>query len=149
MSLAAIEVRKPVAEDRAEWDRLWTAYLAFYETVLPGEIHDSTWSRVLAGEGDGPHGLMAFVDGRPAGLVHYIFHMHGWRVEKVCYLQDLYTDPSARGMGVGRALIEAVYRKADENATPSVYWMTQHFNETARRLYDEVATLTPFIKYQR
>ena len=147
--MTAIRISRPEAGDRAEWDRLWTAYLAFYETVLPEEIHDSTWRRVLSGEGDGPHGLLAFADGKPVGLVHYIFHMHGWRIEKVCYLQDLYTDPSARGMGVGRALIEAVYRAADANGTPSVYWMTQHFNATARRLYDDVATLTPFIKYQR
>ena len=49
----------------------------------------------------------------------------------------------------GRALIEAVYKVADDNATPTVYWMTQEFNHTARRLYDKVANVTPFIKYTR
>jgi hypothetical protein len=53
------------------------------------------------------------------------------------------------GAGVGRALIEAVYAEADRDGCPNVYWMTQEFNETARRLYDRIATLTPFVKYSR
>ena len=102
--------------------------------------------------GPGPpeqNGLLALRDGQAAGLVHYIFHPHNWRLEDVCYLQDLYTDPAFRGGGVGRALIEAVYEAADKRGAPSVYWLTQDFNDTARVLYDRVANLTPFIKYQR
>jgi GNAT superfamily N-acetyltransferase len=67
----------------------------------------------------------------------------------VCYLQDLYAKEAVRGQGIGRALIEAVYGAADANGTPSVYWMTQDFNENARLLYDRIGTLTPFIKYSR
>ena len=54
-----------------------------------------------------------------------------------------------RGKGIGRALIEAVYAAADAHGAATVYWMTQDFNATARQLYDRIATLTPFIKYQR
>ncbi|MGI9368151.1 MAG: GNAT family N-acetyltransferase, partial [Ruegeria sp.] len=50
---------------------------------------------------------------------------------------------------VGRALIEAVYAEADRQGSPSVYWLTQDFNDTARKLYDRVGKLTPFIRYQR
>ncbi len=83
------------------------------------------------------------------GLVHYIFLMHGWKIEDVTYLQDLYTAPNARGKGVGRALIEAVYAAADAESAPTVYWMTQDFNTPARKLYDKGAAITPFIKYSR
>ncbi len=83
------------------------------------------------------------------GLVHFIFHRHNWKIEDVCYLQDLYADPAMRGSGVGRALIEAVYAAADSHGAPAVYWMTQDFNTTARKLYDRIGQLTPFIKYQR
>jgi hypothetical protein len=31
----------------------------------------------------------------------------------------------------------------------SVYWMTQEFNTKARRLYDRIGKVTPFIKYSR
>jgi GNAT superfamily N-acetyltransferase len=74
---------------------------------------------------------------------------HCWRVENVCYLQDLYADPEVRGTGVGRQLIEAVYAAADAEGCPTVYWMTQTFNETARKLYDRIGEATPFMKYQR
>ena len=63
--------------------------------------------------------------------------------------RDLYADPSVRGTGIGRKLIEAVYAAADADGCPSVYWMTQDFNAEARKLYDRIATLTPFIKYNR
>ena len=87
--------------------------------------------------------------GQPVGLVHYFYHRHCWRVEHVCYLQDLFSAPDVRGAGVGRALIEAVYARADADGCPNVYWMTQEFNAQARKLYDRIATLTPFIKYSR
>lgn len=144
-----VEVRRIEARDEAEWRRLWRAYLAFYETQVAEEVYATTFARILSeAEGD-CHGFLAERDGRPIGLVHYIYHRHGWRIEKVCYLQDLYVDPEARGTGAGRALMEAVYAAADAAGCPSVYWTTQHFNETARRLYDRIGTLTPFVKYQR
>ena len=95
------------------------------------------------------NGLLAIKDNEPVGLVHYIFHEHMWRPEGVCYLQDLFTAPQARGTGAGRALINAVYKAADDAGAPRVYWLTQEFNTTARHLYDKVAKLSPFIKYDR
>ena len=63
--------------------------------------------------------------------------------------EKLATAQAARGCGVGRSLIEAVYAAADARGADQVYWLTQEFNATARRLYDQVATATPFIKYRR
>jgi GNAT superfamily N-acetyltransferase len=54
-----------------------------------------------------------------------------------------------RGTGAGRALIQAVYDAADQAGSPTVYWLTQDFNHTARKLYDRIGTLSPFIKYGR
>jgi GNAT superfamily N-acetyltransferase len=136
-------------EDEAEWRRLWRDYLAFYETELPEAIYASTFARLVDPEMRDYHGLLAVEDERPIGLVHYIFHRHGWQVEDVCYLQDLFVEPRLRGTGAGRKLMEAVYAAADANGTPNVYWNTQEFNATARRLYDRVGVATPFIKYRR
>ena len=150
--MADVAIRRLDAGDEVEWRRLWTAYLEFYESTVPEEVYRSTFARILAGNAgakDEIFGLVAEADGKPAGLVHYFFHRHCWRLENVCYLQDLYVDPELRGKRLGRALIEAVYASADEAGCPAVYWMTQEFNHTARRLYDRVAKLTPFIKYSR
>ena len=142
-------VRPLTAADKPEWARLWHAYLAFYETELPQEVYDTTFDRLLGDDPHDFHGLIAEVDGKPVGLTHYLFHRHGWKIENTCYLQDLYADSEVRGQGVGRALIEAVFEAADAAGAPSVYWLTQDFNEDARKLYDRIGTLTPFIKYAR
>lgn len=144
-----LTVRPLTRADRADWDRLWTAYLAFYETELPREVYDIYFERLLGDDPQDFSGLVAEQDGRLVGLTHYLLHRHGWKIENTCYLQDLYADPEVRGQGVGRALIEAVYMAADTAGAPSVYWLTQDFNAEARKLYDRIGVKTPFIKYAR
>jgi GNAT superfamily N-acetyltransferase len=149
MSQIDVNVRFLRTEDYAQWCDLWRAYLTFYETSVPEAVYDSTFARLLGDDPQDFNGLVAETDSGLVGLTHYLFHRHCWKIENVCYLQDLYATPASRGTGVGRALIEAVYAKADAAGAPSVYWTTQHFNTTARQLYDRIGELTPFIKYQR
>ena len=142
-------VRPLTQADEPQWRVLWRDYLAFYETEVPGEVYDTYFQRLLGDDPQDYHGLIAEVDGAPVGLTHYVFHRHGWKIENVCYLQDLYASPVVRGQGVGRAVIEAVYAAADKAGAPSVYWLTQDFNATARQLNDRIGSVTPFIKYNR
>jgi GNAT superfamily N-acetyltransferase len=145
----AIEIRPVARADKARWAELWQDYLAYYETTLPPDVYDATFEAFFVGNPQNPRCLLAESDGRALGLVHYFFHAHCWHPEGICYLQDLFTDSTARGKGVGRALIQAVYHAADKQGIPNVYWTTQNFNHTARALYDKIGQLTPFIKYVR
>ena len=144
-----LKIRPLMAEDRTYWGQMWGDYLSFYETDVAPEIYETTFARLIDSTNPVQNALFAELDGVAVGIVHYIYHAHNWRAENVCYLQDLYSKEAVRGQGIGRALIEAVYAAADANGTPSVYWMTQDFNENARLLYDRIGTLTPFIKYSR
>ena len=144
-----LKIRPLMAEDRTYWGQMWGDYLSFYETDVAPEIYETTFARLIDSTNPVQNALFAELDGAAVGIVHYIYHAHNWRAENVCYLQDLYAKEEVRGQGIGRALIEAVYAAADANGTPSVYWMTQDFNENARLLYDRIGTLTPFIKYSR
>ena len=67
----------------------------------------------------------------------------------VCYLEDLYTLEAARGQGVARALIEAVYARAREAGGRSVYWQTHESNTVAMRLYDKMAARFGFVVYDK
>lgn len=145
----ALVIRPLQASDEADWRRLWKDYLAFYETELPERIFQLTWKRLLSGLPNEYQGFLAVKEGKPVGLAHYLFHRSCWLENNACYLQDLYADPEIRGAGVGRALIEAVYGRAAEEGSREVYWMTQDFNATARKLYDRLAEKTPFIIYQK
>ena len=141
---------RPIQEsDELDWRRLWTGYLDYYETSVSEDVYQTSFARLLNDADNEFHGLMAEVGGKPAGLVHYLFHRHMWKIENTCYLQDLYTDPAYRDHGVGRTLIEAVYKAADAVNAPSVYWLTQEFNYAGRMLYDKVGVKTPFIRYNR
>jgi GNAT superfamily N-acetyltransferase len=144
-----LNIRPLEKSDEPAWRALWHDYLSFYESTVDSKVYDSTFARILSGNPGEFQGKIATVNGEAVGIVHYLFHRHCWRVEDVCYLQDLYTAPAARGQGVGRALIKAVYAAADAAGCPNVYWLTQDHNEAARKLYDQVGQLTPFIKYQR
>ncbi len=142
-------IRPLVADDEADWRRLWTGYLAYYKTTVAEPVYASTFARLLSDDPAEFRGLIAEADGRPVGLVHYLFHRHCWHEQNVCYLQDLYADPAVRGKGIGRALIEVVYAAADTAQVPKVYWFTEDFNATARQLYDRIGVKTPFIRYRR
>ena len=142
-------IRQLAPGDEAAWRALWSDYLTFYEATRPEEVYATTFARLVDPAEPRTFGLIAETDGTATGIVNCVIHRHLWRVEDVCYLGDLYVTPETRGTGLGRALIEAVYAEAEALGAPYVYWMTQDFNETARKLYDRVGELTPFIKYQR
>jgi GNAT superfamily N-acetyltransferase len=144
----ALTVRPLTAADRAEWDRLWEAYLAFYETALPPTHYDLTFLRYT----DPAEPMFAYLaerEGRAHGLVHIILHRSGWLEGPTCYLQDLYVDKSERGAGIGHALIEHVYEVIKKAGGERVYWLTHESNATARKLYDRVAKNMGFIQYAK
>lgn len=145
--MTEIAVRPIEKDDHAEWRRLWTAYLEFYKATVPEEVYRTTWTRLFTEGEFEPRGMLAMLDGRPVGLVHYLYHRTCWSVVNNCYLQDLYADPEIRGKGVGAALIAAVKTEAAKLGVTNVYWMTHETNATARRLYDRIARRTGFIEY--
>lgn len=142
-----ITIRPLALADHQDWRVLWTAYLDFYNTVLPEKIYQLAWKRLFIDSEFEPKGLIAVVGGEAVGLTHYLYHRSGWSEANNCYLQDLFADPAARGKGVGAALIEAVRQEAAKAGVTNVYWMTHETNATARKLYDRVARRTGFIEY--
>lgn len=144
-----MRIRRLEAADHDAWRRMWTAYLAFYETEVDDAVFQALFEGLLGNDPEGIHGLLVLVDGVPVGLAHYLFHRHGWKLGNVCYLQDLWVDPRHRSTGLGEALIRAVYAAADTAGAAEVYWTTAHDNIAARRLYDRIGRLTPFVKYVR
>ena len=147
-----IAVRPPMQSEFEPWLTLWDGYNAFYgrvgETGLPREISQMTWQRFFDCN-EPVHALVAELDGTLVGLAHYIFHRSTLAQGPSCYMQDLFTAEVARGKGAARALIEAVYDRASAAGSPRVYWQTHETNETAMRLYDQVARRSGFVVYAK
>jgi GNAT superfamily N-acetyltransferase len=147
--MAGAIIIRPIGEDeRAEWNPLWDGYLAFYKTALTQDVSDLAWSRFHDPD-ETMFALGGYVDGRLSGFAHYLFHRSTWAPKRYCYLEDLYVAETARGLGLGRALIEAVYQKAEVAGASRVYWLTQSSNAQARALYDKVAHNLGFIQYRK
>lgn len=136
--------------DYDAWRPLWDGYNAFYgrsgATSLPEEITQSTWQRFFE-PAEPVHAMVAEEEGALTGLVHYLYHRSTTRLHDVCYLQDLFTVPRLRGLGIGRRLIHAVYDAARAAGCSRVYWQTQVTNQAGRALYDKVAQHLGFIVY--
>jgi len=145
-----VKVRRVETRDKPFWLEPFKGYLAFYKATIPEEVIELTWQRLIAGEPGFHIGLVATKeDDVPVGLAHVLFHRSTWSPTWYCYLEDLFVDPSERTKGIGRALIEAVYKEADARQCTRTYWATQEFNYRARALYDQLATKSPFIQYRR
>lgn len=145
--MADLIIRRPRPDDHDDWLVMWNGYNVFYKRTVADEATARAWARIA--DGEMARGFLAELEGKLVGFVHFHYHDSNSTIEPQCYLQDLFTVPGARGKGVGRALIEALYAEADRVGAPHVYWLTQDFNATARTLYDKVANVTPFIKYAR
>lgn len=145
-----ISIRALVNTDYDQWRPLWDGYNAFYgregATALSEDITRVTWHRFLDPV-EPVHALVAVEGLAVVGIAHYLFHRSTTRLKDVCYLQDLFTEPSHRGRGVGRALIAAVYEAAQASGSSRVYWQTQATNAAGRALYDKVACHAGFIVY--
>lgn len=130
-----------------QWLPLWQGYLEFYKVEISDAITRSAWDRFFD-EAEMIYAIGAFRDGKLLGFAHYNIHRSTWTDGYYCYLEDLFTDERARGLGVGRSLIEAVQEIARDKKCLRLYWVTDKGNERARALYDSCAELSDFVQYR-
>jgi GNAT superfamily N-acetyltransferase len=148
MPQSDLVIRALRPDEREAWEPFWQAYLVFYESSVPPETTDILWTR-LHDDNEPMFVLGAFQAGQLIGIVHYLFHRSSWTIDDYCYLQDLYVSEEARGLGAGRALIEAVEQAARQKGASRVYWLTKEDNHIARALYDKLADRSGFIQYRK
>jgi GNAT superfamily N-acetyltransferase len=135
----SLRIRPIAAGDKTRWLELFMEYIKFYNSHLSDEQYELTWTRLNSDYN--MHGLIAEKDGQLIGLAHYIFRPDTWESADFCYLEDLFVDPVARGVGVGRALIKAVEQIAIQKGSKRLYWTTAPDNKVARKLYDQIAVI--------
>lgn len=148
----SVTIRDVLPDDFPEWKVLWDGYNTFYgrqgPTALRPEVTQMTWSRFFDAY-EPVHALVAVDGGALVGIAHYLFHRSTIQIAPTCYLQDLFTSTAARGRGVGRALIAAVYERAVAANAGRLYWQTHESNSTAMALYDKVAERSGFVVYRK
>lgn len=144
--MTAATIRAALPSDEAEWRALWSGYCEFYGADVATEISDRTWQRIL----DPDSAIMcivAEVEGKVYGFANCVVHENTWEAQPVCYLEDLFVHPSARGRGIGGALLEWLRNSMRAEGWARLYWVTQRDNVRARSLYDRFAQADDFVRY--
>jgi len=141
------KTRELSESDKDLWLSLWRGYIKFYKATIPEAQYELTWKRLLDNEYN-IYGLVAEVDGKACGLVHYSFQNSTRSPTNYCYLEDLFVDPLIRSKGAGRALIDAVREIAIKAGSSRLYWNTDATNETARKLYDSYTKESGKVQYR-
>ncbi|MGE4242151.1 N-acetyltransferase family protein [Ramlibacter sp.] len=145
-SSAPCIIRAALPSDEPAWRALWRAYCDFYEADVGDEVTARTWKRIL----DPDSAVMCVVaeaEGKVVGFAHCVVHENTWETQPVCYLEDLFVARTARGRGVGAALIEWLRNAMRAEGWARVYWMTKEDNAVARRLYDRYSKADGFVRY--
>ena len=146
MSTTPCIIRAALPSDEAAWRELWKAYCDFYGTRLPEEVTNRTWKRILDPDAQ-VMCIVAEVEGQVYGFANCVVHEATWETQAICYLEDLFVRPEARGRGLGAALIEWLRNAMRAEGWARLYWMTKADNVQARRLYDRFTSADGFVRY--
>lgn len=144
--MSAPVIRSALPSDEPVWRRLWRGYIDFYESDIAEEVTNRTWTRILDPD-SAVMCIVAEVDGEVCGFANCVVHENTWETQPVCYLEDLYVRPAARGQGTGAALIEWLRNAMRAEGWARLYWVTREDNKQARRLYDRFAQADGFVRY--
>lgn len=140
-------VRPLAATDRESWQALYAGYNTFYKHELDAPRAELVWSWLLD-PGHEEFGLVAEDDANTiVGIAHLREFPRPGAGERGLYLDDLFTDPTARGRGVATALLEATREVAKQRGIHVVRWITADDNRTAQSVYNKVATRTAWVTY--
>ena len=140
-------IRTATADDEPAFRTLWAGYLAFYHVTLPPSVTDQTWARIL----DPASPLtarLAVVKGQVTGFALHHTHISTWGLGADCYLEDLYLTDAARGLGLGRALMDDLIALARAKGWSRLYWHTDASNARARKLYDSYTPTDGHVRYR-
>jgi GNAT superfamily N-acetyltransferase len=144
--MAAPVIRSALPSDEAVWRQMWNAYLDFYEADIGAEVTNRTWKRILDPD-SAVMCVVAEIDGQVYGFANCVVHENTWETQPVCYLEDLFVMPAARGHGIGAALIEWLRNAMRAEGWARLYWVTREDNAQARHLYDKFTQADGFVRY--
>jgi len=146
---AEAEISPIAVEEYEQLLPLIAAYQRFYGVEATDEERNRAFFRRFLGPSEDGLLLGARRDGRLVGYACLYWHFSSLEACESVLMNDLFVDESARGEGVGRALIEAAAEVARERGVPFVEWSTAPDNHTAQRLYDSTgAERTEWFSYE-
>jgi GNAT superfamily N-acetyltransferase len=134
--VSELAIRRAGRSDLDAAARLFTDYLRFYEKATP-----EADARVFIGERLAKQDSIFYLaesDGVALGFTQLYPAFASLSLAPSWILNDLYVDPSARGRGVGEALMDAARGLALSSGAAELMLQTARTNATAQRLYEKL-----------
>jgi ribosomal protein S18 acetylase RimI-like enzyme len=134
--LSEVSIRRATSADLDAAARLFTGYLRFSGRETP-----ESEARVFIGERLARQDsvfYLAEADGEALGFTQLYPSFASLSLAPSWFLNDLYVDPSARGRGVGEALMQAARSLAQQEGAAELMLQTARTNATAQRLYEKL-----------
>ena len=114
--------------------------LAVYERA-PQEVTVSPEHFMESGFGANPvwWAFVAEEDGVINGFALYYIRYSTWKGQKM-YLEDIIVTEAARGRGLGKLLMDALIKEAQEKKFQGIIWQVLNWNEPAFNFYRKYNT---------
>jgi len=134
--MSDVAIRRAESADLDAAVRLFSGYLRFYEKpVVDAAVRDFIAQRLARLDSVF---YLAEIDGRAVGFTQLYPAFASLSLAPSWILNDLYVDPSARGRGVGEALMDAARELAISNGAAELMLQTARTNATAQGLYEKL-----------
>lgn len=128
-------IRAAVVDDVADILRLIRA-LAEYEKLAHEVVAtEADLRQTLFGVQPQAECLLAERDGQCVGMALFFENYSTFRGRAGLHLEDLFVEPQARGLGIGRALLASVARIAVERGCPRYEWSVLDWNTPSIEFY--------------
>lgn len=119
-------------KELAEYEREPQAAVA-----TPAQIHQHLLAPPQAGRA-ACESLIAELDGQPLGFALFFMNFSTWLGKSGLYLEDLYVKQSARGQGLGKALLVELARIAHARGCQRMEWAVLDWNTPAIDFYKSI-----------
>ena len=134
--MSEVAVRRAGTADLDAAARLFAGYLRVYERNTPEAESRAFIGKRLAKQDSVFY--LAEAGGEALGFTQLYPAFASLSLAPSWILNDLFVEPSARGRGVGEALMEAARKLALSNGAAELMLQTARTNATAQRLYEKL-----------
>lgn len=113
--------------------------LAEYEKLAHEcEATEAQLDKTLFGERPSAEVVIAYHDNEPSGFALFFHNYSTFLAKPGIYLEDLFVDPSKRGLGIGKALLAHLAKLAVERDCGRFEWSVLDWNVDAIRFYESL-----------
>jgi ribosomal protein S18 acetylase RimI-like enzyme len=133
-----MRIWRATPEEAGDVARLLIAFRDWMGRDRPGDDSIRASVHRLIGDADTEYLLAAAEDGAPVGVAQLRYRWTVWWAAEDCWIEDVFVAESARGTGLGRALVQGAIDRAAERGCRRVDLDTDHDNVPARGLYESL-----------